>query len=64
MTTKLPTFGPLDAVLIVVAAFVQTVLIRLMTGSYPSAWACLAIGGLTGAAWAVGATAAHRQVRR
>lgn len=38
MTTKLPTFGPLDAVLIVVAAFVQTVLIRLMTGSYPSAW--------------------------
>lgn len=64
MTTKLPTFGPLDATIVVVGAFVQTVLIRVGTGLYPPLWAAAVIGGLTGAAWAVGATAAHRQARR
>lgn len=62
--TKLPAFGLPDAVIILAATFTQTMLIRLVTGVYPPLWACLAIGGLTGAAWAVGAAAAQRRARR
>lgn len=64
MPTKPPDFGAFDAALIAVATFAQTVLIRAVTGVYPPLWACAVIGGLTGAAWAVGAAAARRRVRR
>lgn len=63
MTAKLPAFGLPDAVIVLAATFTQTMLIRLATGAYPPLWACLAIGGLTGAAWAVGAVAARRDRR-
>jgi hypothetical protein len=62
--TKPPGFGAFDAVLTAVATFTQTVLIRVVTGVYPPLWACAVIGGLTGAACAVGAAAARRRVRR
>lgn len=52
------------AVLIGVGTFMQTVLIRLATGSYPPLWACLIIGGITGAACAVGRKAALHQAQR
>lgn len=63
MTTMLPKFGLPDAVIILAATFTQTMLVRLVTGVYPPPWACLALGGLTGAAWAVGAAAARRDRR-
>lgn len=63
MTTKLPTVGPLDIVLIGVCAFVQVMLIRLTTGT-PPLLVGIIVGAITGAAWTIGRMAAHRQGSR